>query len=124
MKDDDLSDSRNNSLNISNEDMNISLISKSDKNEDTEDDDEPLAVDNPIQNVSECYDLNERDPSNYFLKNTYIQKFIDMIKKSNENEQQLSVCNIKERVISFVKKLIEELIIFISLCLALSKLSI
>lgn len=47
-----------------------------------------------------------------------------MIKKSNENEQQLSVSNIKERIIRFIKKLLEEMIIFISLCLALNKLSI
>ena len=119
----DMSDSRSNSINMSNNDDMKSLISKS-INDDSEDEDEPLAVDQPNQNVQECYDLNEREPSNYFLKNNYIMKFIDMIKKSNDNEQQLSVSNIKERVIRFVKKLIEELIIFISLCLALSKLSI
>ena len=116
-------ESRNNSVNITNEDLD-NLLSKNTKNEETEDEDDPLSADDPKENIPECYDLNEKDPSNSFLKNNYLQRFIDMIKKSNENEQQLSACNIKERVIRFIKKLIEELIIFISLCLALSKLSI
>lgn len=72
----------------------------------------------------ENYDLNEKDPSNSFLKNNYLKKFIDIIKKSNENEQELSVCNTRERVIQIVKRLIEQIIIFVNLCLALSKLNI
>ena len=96
----------------------------SEKNEDSEEEDQPLSEDEPKQCPLELYDLNEIDPSNFFLKNNYIQKFIDMIKKSNDNEQKLSVTNIKERVIRFIKKIIEEIIIFISLCLALNKLSI
>ena len=118
-------ESRNNSINLSNDDIS-NLISKNEsgKNEEKEDDDEPLAIDEPKQNVPECYDLNEKDPCNMFLHNKHIKRFINMIKKSNENEQQLSVCNIKERIIRFIKTFFEELIIFISLCLALSKLSI
>ena len=117
------SDDHKSSINISNEDLNGS-ISSIEKLDDSEEDDEPLSEDEPKENPSENYDLNEKDPSNFFLKNNYIQKFIDMIKKSNENEQQLSVSNIKERIIRFIKKLLEEMIIFISICLALNKLSI
>ena len=118
-------DSQNNSISISNDDLN-NVISKNNKNEEIEieDEDEPLAIDSPKQNISECYDLNEKDPNNAFLQNRYIKKFINMMTNSNENEQQLSVYNIKERIIRFIKKFCEELIIFISLCLALSKLSI
>ena len=94
------------------------------KEKEIEDDDEPLTVDKPKENISECYDLNTKDPINNFLKNNKIQTFINMIKRSNENEQQLSVSNSKDRIVRFIKKLIEELIIFISLCLALSKLNI
>ena len=87
-------------------------------------DDPPLKIDDPKQNILECYDLNDNSQNNNFLKNRKIQKFIDMIKKSTENEQKLSVSNSKDRIIRFIKKLIEELIIFISLCLGLSKLNI
>jgi len=86
--------------------------------------DRPLKIDEPKQNIMECYDINEKDTNNDFLKNSKIQRFIDMIKKSNDNQQQLSISNSKDRIIRFIKKLIEELIIFISLCLALSKLNI
>ena len=98
---------------------NINSIKK-----ENEEEDEPLKTDEPKQNISECYDLNEKSQNNDFLKNNKIQRFINMIKKSNENEQQLSLSNSKDRIILFIKKLIEELIIFISLCLALSKLNI
>ena len=86
--------------------------------------DEPLKKDNPKENILECYDLNLNSEINSFLKNTKIQRFIEIIKKSNENEQQLSLSNSKDRIIRFIKKIVEELIIFISLCLALSKLNI
>ena len=88
------------------------------------DEDEPAKIDEPKQNVCENYDLNERDPNNKFLENTKIRRFINMIKNSNENEQKLSLSNSKDRIVRFIKKFIEELIIFISLCLALSKLNI
>jgi len=95
------------------------------KNEiDNNDEDEPLKVDEPKQNMMECFDLNLKDPENDFLNHGKIQKFINMIKKSNENEQQLSLSNSKDRIIRFIKKFMEELIIFISLCLALSKSNI
>ena len=93
-------------------------------NENGEDGDEPAKVDEPKSNIMENYDLNEKDPSNKFLENKKIKRFINIIKNSNENEQQLSLSNSKDRIVRFVKKLIEELIIFISLCLALSKLNI
>ena len=102
-------------------DNNDNLTNNENKEEDG---DEPCKMDKPKKNISNCFNLNLKDPSNSFIKDRKIQKFIDMIKKSNENEQQLSLSNSKDRVIRFVKLLIEELIIFISLCLALSKLNI
>ena len=111
-----------------NNDLNNDIIKKDlnneINNEENFDDDYPLQVDEPMPKILENYDLNEKDFSNSFLKNNYLKKFINIIKKSNENEQELSVCNIRERVIQFVKKLIEQIIMFISLCLALSKLNI
>ena len=92
--------------------------------ENCEDDDEPAKVDEPKSNILENFDLNEKDPSNKFLENKKIRRFINIIKNSNENEQQLSLSNSKDRIVRFVKKLVEELIIFISLCLALSKLNV
>ena len=89
-----------------------------------DDGDEPLKKDNPKENILECYDLNLHSEINSFLKNSKIQRFIEIIKKSNENEQQLSLSNSKDRIVRFIKKIVEELIIFISLCLALSKLNI
>ena len=88
------------------------------------DEDEPLKVDEPKQNMMECFDLNLKAPENDFLNHGKIQKFIDMIKKSNENEQQLSLSNSKDRIIRFIKRFMEELIIFVLLCLALSKSNI
>ena len=108
--------------------QNVELIKKDLNNEinndEDDDDDVPLQVDEPMSPILENYDLNEKDPSNNFLKNNYLKKFISIIKKSNENEQELSVCNTRERIIQFVKRLIEQIIMFISLCLALSKLNI
>jgi hypothetical protein len=86
--------------------------------------DEPLKIDEPKQPIAECVDLNVKDPSNDFLNNTKISKFIDIIKRSNDNEQKLSLTNSKDRILRFIKKFIEELIIFILLCLALSKANI
>ena len=103
---------------------NIDNFIKKDDDKKIEDEDVPLKVDIPNKNISQCYDLNEKDPVNGFLKNSKIQRFINMIKKSIENEQQLSLSNSKDRIIRFIKRIIEELIIFISLCLALSKLNI
>ena len=56
-------------------------------NEENFDDDYPLQVDEPMPKILENYDLNEKDFSNSFLKNNYLKKFINIIKKSNENEQ-------------------------------------
>ena len=100
------------------------IKNNNDLEQEREDEDEPLQVDEPNPPVTENYDLNEKDPSNSFLKHRSLKKFLDIIKKWNENEQQLSVCNIGERVIQFVKRLIEQIIIFICLCLSLSKLNI
>ena len=93
-------------------------------NNDNDDDDEPLQVDEPKSRIYENYDLNEQDESNSFLKSKYLKKFMDIIKRSNEKEEELSVINIRGRIIQFVKRLIEQIIIFICLCLALSKLNI
>ena len=109
--------------------QNSSISDSTDKNEnlnnnENEDEDEPLKVDNPKQNIQQCYDLNEKSDSNSFLKNNKIQKFIEMIRKSNDNKQKLSVSNTKERIIYFIKRIMEQFIIFISLCLGLSKLNV
>ena len=94
------------------------------KEKENGDEDEPLKRDEPKSATSQCFDLNEKDQSNEFLHNIKVQKVIDIIKRSNDNEQQLSLSNSKDRIIRFIKQLIEELIIFISLCIALSKLNI
>ena len=111
-----------------NENIDNKIIQNKKENlnkKDIDDDvDEPLQKDNPKENILECYDLNLNSEINSFLKNSKIQRFIEMIKKSNENEQQLSLSNSKDRIVRFIKKIVEELIIFISLCLALSKLNI
>ena len=83
-----------------------------------------MLVDDPKEPIPENYDLNEKDESNSFLSNNYLKKFIDIIRKSEGNEQEISVCNIKERVIHFVKRLNEQIIIFICLCISLCKLNI
>ena len=106
------------------DESNDDLISKNSSSDINNDDDEPLQVDEPKEPISENYDLNEKDETNNFLKNNYLKKLISIIKKSNKNEQELSVCNIGERVIQIVKSMIEQIIIFICLCLALSKLNI
>ena len=114
----------NNSLEkkLSSDDSESPNSNEDEKNEDN--DDQPLQIDEPKGIILKNYDLNEKDESNSFLKNSYLKKFIDIIKKSNENEQELSVCNIRERVIQFLKRVNEQIIIFICLCLSLSKLNI
>ena len=110
---------------IDNDELLLSSINSEGKDELKEDyDDEPLLVDEPKLPIPENYDLNEKDESNSFLRNNYLQKFIDIIKKSEGNEQEISICNTTERVIQFVKRLIEQIIIFICLCISLCKLNV
>ena len=70
------------------------------------------------------YDIDENSPENSFLKNSKIKKFIKMIKNSSSNEQKLSLGNSKGKVIIFFKKFIEEVIIFILICISLGKINI
>ena len=107
-----------------NNEENLSNGSDNELINEDEDDDVPLQVDEPKEIILKNYDLNENDESNSFLKNSYLKKFINIIKKSEDNEQELSVCNIKERVIQFLKKVTEQIIVFVCLCLSLSKLNI
>ena len=72
----------------------------------------------------EKYNLDENAPENSFLKNTKIKKFIKMIKNSSENEQKLSLANSKGKVIIFFKKFLEEVIIFLLICISLGKFNI
>jgi hypothetical protein len=50
-------------------------------NENGEEDDEPAKVDEPKSSTMENFDLNEKDPSNKFLQNKKIKRFINIIKK-------------------------------------------
>ena len=70
------------------------------------------------------YNLDENAPENSFLKNLKIKKFIKMIKNSSENEQKLSLGNSKGKVIIFFKKFLEEIIIFLLICISLGKFNI
>ena len=70
------------------------------------------------------YNLNVDAPENTFLKNGRIKKFIRMIKNSSDNEQKLSSINSKGKIIVFFKKLMEEVIIFILICISLGKINI
>ena len=69
-------------------------------------------------------DLNENSPGNEFLKNKTVKRFLNIFSLCNDNQQTLSVGNSKDRVMRFLKKLFEELIIFVLICLSLSKLSV
>jgi hypothetical protein len=69
-------------------------------------------------------DLDENLPGNEFLKNKTIKQFLKVFSLCNDNEQTLSLGNGKDRVMRFVKKIFEELIIFLLICISLGKLSI
>ena len=69
-------------------------------------------------------DLNESSPGNEFLKNKTVKRFLNIFSLCNDNQQTLSVGNSKDRVMRFLKKLFEELIIFLLICLSLGKLSV
>ena len=69
-------------------------------------------------------DINENSPGNEFLKNKTIKKFLKIFSQSNDNKQTLSLGNSKDKVMRFVKKFFEELIIFLLICIALGKLNI
>ena len=69
-------------------------------------------------------DLDENSPGNEFLKNKTVKRFLNIFSLCNDNQQTLSVGNSKDRVMRFLKKLFEELIIFLLICLSLGKLSV
>ena len=79
----------------------------------------------PENNALLAYELYEdEEPGKEFLKNRIIKKFLDMIRNSNDNQQQLSIGNGKARIIRFLKRIFEETIIVILICVALSKVNI
>ena len=70
-------------------------------------------------------DANENLEKNQFLKCKIIKKLIDIFSKSNDNDQTLSDSNNNgTKVIWFVKKIFEEIIIALLLCIGLTKLNI
>ena len=76
--------------------------------------------------LEEMVDINldENSPGNEFLKNKAIKQFLKVFSLCNDNKQTLSVGNSKDRVMRFLKKFFEELIIFLLICISLGKLSI
>ena len=79
-----------------------------------------------VNNLEEMDDINldENSPGNEFLKNNAIKQFLKIFSLCNDNKQTLSVGNSKDRVMRFLKKFFEELIIFLLICISLGKLSI
>ena len=61
---------------------------------------------------------------NSFLKNKNIEIFMNVFSKANDNQQTLSDTNNSARLIWFIKKIFEEMIIFLLICIALTKLNI
>ena len=80
--------------------------------------------DNIEKNEFNNLDLDENSPGNEFLKNKTIKKFLKIFSLCNDNKQTLSVGNSSDRVMRFLKKFFEELIIFLLICISLGKLSI
>ena len=80
--------------------------------------------DDYLSNEFDNIDINEDSPGNEFLKNKYIKQFLKIFSLSNDNKQTLSVGNSKDRVMRFLKKFFEELIIFLLICISLGKLNI
>ena len=61
---------------------------------------------------------------NNFLQNNTIKLFINIFSKANDNQQTLSDTNNSTRLIWFLKKIFEEIIIFLLICIAITKLNI
>ena len=79
------------------------------------------------QEEDEIYAVNadENIPENNFLKQSErIQSFKNIFSKANDNQQTLSDTNNGTKLIFFVKKIFEEIIIFLLICIALTKLNI
>ena len=74
-----------------------------------------------VENMIKEY---KKNPKFKFLNNKMINKFLTMIKSSNDNEQKLALGNSKEKIYRFFKKLLEEIIIFLLICISLGKLNI
>ena len=82
-----------------------------------------------IQEQKEEEEINsanadEHLEENIFLKNKRVKLFISIFSKANDNQQTLSDTNNETRLIFFVKKIFEEIIIFLLICIALTKLNI
>ena len=67
---------------------------------------------------------NENLEENAFLRNNRIKLFVGIFAKANDNQQTLSDTNNATRLIFFVKKIFEEIIIFLLICIALTKLNV
>ena len=76
------------------------------------------------ENEFDNLDLDENSPGNQFLKNRAIKQFLNIFTLCNDNKQTLSLGNSKDRVMRFLKKFFEELIIFLLICISLGKLNI
>ena len=61
---------------------------------------------------------------NNFLENDRIKLFVNIFSKANDNQQTLSDTNKSTRLIWFLKKIFEEIIIFLLICIAIIKLNI
>ena len=67
---------------------------------------------------------DENLEENKFMKNKTIKMFINIFSKSNDNQQTLSDTNNSTKLLFFIKKIVEEIIIFLLICIALTKLNI
>ena len=82
-----------------------------------------------IQEQQEELEINsvntdETLPENQFLKNDRVNLFRNIFVKANDNQQTLSDTNNGTKLIFFVKKIFEEIIIFLLICIALTKLNV
>ena len=98
-------------------DKKIVEINTKDKNEEIiniKEDNEPILIDIP-----------DNEPGNEFLKNKLVKKFLNLFNEVENNKQKLSDTNNNStKVIWFVKKMFEELIIVLLICVALTKLNV
>ena len=70
-------------------------------------------------------DIDENNASNYFLKDEIVKKFRKIFVDSYDNDQTLSDSNNNvTKLIWFLKKIFEELIIVLLICIALTKLNL
>ena len=77
-----------------------------------------------IESEFDNLDIDENSPGNEFLKIRAIKDFLNIFTLCNDNKQTLSVGNSKDRIMRFLKKFFEELIIFLLICISLGKLNI